>query len=336
MRGLVTTWLLLLTACGGGPAPQTANPPAPACSGPPAVALRFAWPPSLVAAVRGVDQTQSQNADGTDPRMAESYSQLRMIAGRDPGGPTVRFEVAGETRLRSQGFAPDVGGLRPMVHLGEDGVVRGVEGTAAMQERLLSLVRNQQISDESFLAIRANLTLQRQLASAQSHWDWVLGVWHGRQLSCGEVQRGRVRVPGMSFSTADVEVTYELAYRGAAPCPGPSVSGGACVELVATQRADSGQVTAAINAMPRDGLDRLVRGDVTRTIVTIAEPESLLPHRVLFDEQQVLRWQGPGSAYTRQVRDVQEYLFRYDQAALEALPPPDVLYDPDAPPPVEL
>ena len=264
------SWLALalaLVACGGSPPPSGGTFPgaqaiSDRCAGQPPVQLRFAWPSPLVAAVEGIDQTESQNADGTDPRVAESFSQLRMVADRDAGGPTVRFEVAGETRLRSQGFAPDVGGLRPLIQLGLNGAVRGVEGTDAMRARLVALVRSQQISEESFDAIAANLTLQRQLASAQSHWDWVLGVWNGRELRCGEPQRGRARVPGMSFSTADVEVSYELAYRGTVPCHGPGERGvaGGCVELVATQDADAGQVTAALTRFPRDGLERLMRG----------------------------------------------------------------------------
>ncbi|HBQ17703.1 MAG TPA: hypothetical protein DEF51_43435, partial [Myxococcales bacterium] len=85
-----------------------------ACDAPP-VDLRFDWPERLSAVVVGSDVTESANADGSAPMRGESRSELRMRTERVEGGVAVRFDVRGETRTRSQGFGPDIAGVRPTV-----------------------------------------------------------------------------------------------------------------------------------------------------------------------------------------------------------------------------
>lgn len=304
----------LLAACGpAGPTEGTTLAASSVCSAPP-VTLRFAWPERVSAQVSALDLTESSNADGSAPRRGESYQELRMeSAPDDEQGHAVRFVVVGRTRSRSQGFAPELGGVRPVVVLGADGAVRRVVGADLMRDRMLELVHAGEIDPETRMHVEPNLTNEAQLATAQSHWDWVTHVWNGRQMRCGEPVRERARIPAIGLSAGALDAEVTLVYEDQGECPG--AAGHTCVALRAVQEADPSQVAAALRARLAGSPGQLRSGAITRTVTVIAEPETLLPHRVVFEEQQRLDWIDPRGAYSRIVRDVQAYELSYERTA---------------------
>jgi len=157
--------------------------------------------------------------------------------------------------------------------------------------------------------IAPNLTDAAQVDTARSHWRWVTGVWHGRALRCGEVVRGHAEVPAMGLGAAPLAAEMTLTYQGATPCP--SVPDRACVILRADLSADARQAAAEIEARTQDSGVRLVGGTIERKIRLIAEPDTLIPHRVTFEERQQLTWEHAGGRTTRNVRDVQDYELDY-------------------------
>lgn len=313
--GPVPRWWIacLLVAC--GPAAPTEGTTVVAaavpCSAPP-VTLRFAWPERVSAHVRGLDLTESSNADGSHPMRGESDQDLRMESVPDERGHAVRFVVVGRTRTRSQGFAPEIGGVRPVVVLGPDGSVQRVDGADLMRERMMELVRDGEFDAEARRHVEPNLTNDAQLATARSHWDWVTHVWNGREMRCGEPVRVRARIPAMGLGAGALEAEVTLVYERLGECPG--ARGRTCAALRAIQKADPSQVADALRARFTGSPGQLGGGAITRTVSVIVEPRTLLPHRVVFEEQQRLDWIDPRGNYSRLVRDVQAYELSYEGA----------------------
>lgn len=317
----------VLLACGpAGPEQGTiaASLSAP-CEAPP-VTLRFAWPERVSAEVRGLDLTESANGDGSSPMRGESFQDLRMESAPDEGGFAVRFVVLGRNRTRSQGFAPDLDGVRPVVVLGTDGSVYRVWGVDRMRERMMQLVGEGRLDEEDRSHIEPNLTPEAQLATAQSHWNWVTHAWNGRTMRCGEPIRERARIPALGLSAGAIDADVTLIYEEQGECPGAPER--TCVALRAVQEADPSQVAAALRMRLGRSPGQIRGGAISRTVSVIAEPDTLLPHRVVFEEQQRLDWADPRGDYSRLVRDVQAYELSYGTAEGRERSGPSILVDP--------
>lgn len=311
-RWWITACSCALLAC--GPATNegaTLATPGGVCAAPP-VTLRFAWPEQVSAEVRALDLTESSNDDGSAPMRGESQQELRMESVPDETGHAVRFVVVGQNRSRSQGFAPDLGGVRPVVVLSADGSVQRVWGADRMLARMMELVRDGQLDEDSRVHIEPNLTAEAQLATAQSHWNWITHVWNGRQMRCGEPVRERARIPAIGLSAGALDADVTLLYEEQGECPDTPER--TCVTLRAVQEADPTQVAAALRLRLGNSPGQLRGGAITRTVSVIAEPNTLLPHRVIFEEQQRLDWIDPRGDYSRIVRDVQAYELSYAPA----------------------
>ncbi len=310
---------VLGVACGGGAARQGATaaqvapaeqPESAACEAPP-VRLRFAWPERVTARVRGLYVTESLNQDGSDPRRFESPSELQMEITAEGPERHVRFVVAGATRTRSQGFAPDVEGVRPTWVLAADGAVKRVAGVDRMAARLGEGVAAGELEPAAADILGPNLTPEAQLETARAHWTWIVHAWNGRELRCGEPVRERMRVSALALNSAtplSAEVT--LVYEDAVECPGGR--GGGCVLLRATMDVDSEELASSVyRSLGREGT-RLLGARVVRTVRLITEPDTLLPHAVGFAEEMRLDWDDHGDRYSRAVFDEQSYEMRYD------------------------
>jgi hypothetical protein len=301
---------LAISACGGGgtggrraEAARTGN----ACSSEPAT-LRFAWPADLRAHVVGRDLTESRNRDGSAPRRGESASDLRLRVEQTGADRWVGFEVAREGRFRTTGFAPEVGGRRPRVLLGASGVVMRVDGVEAMRTTLEAAITRGEIDAEQGAGIAHNVTDTVQLGTARAHWDWVVGVWNGRTLRCGEPQRVHAEIPALSFGSAvAVRFDVELELLGDAECGGvPSQPGARCVHLRARQHAGSDAMLPSLRFLEQQmGGGRIVDAETERHVDVITEVGSLVPHQVVFEEHASLTWRVAGERdSTRLIRDV--------------------------------
>jgi hypothetical protein len=283
------------------------------------VTLHFAWPETLRAGVVGHDLTDSENADGSSPMHGDSWADLRLVAVAEGPGRSVRFEPTGRTRLRSQGFAPDIGGARPTVHLDAAGAVRSVEGAAAMQRRIEDAVAAHEIEGPDASALLRNATDAVQQGTAAAHWDWLLHAWDGRTLACGAPVRMRAVVPSLSFGEATLETETELEYQGRVACGSDAVGDGGCVRLEIRQRDVGGSATRAIEASRVSGDPGVDRAAFVRIVRIVTEPATLVPHSVTFEEHWEIAWRA-ARTWTRQIRDEQTYAFDYAAAD----PPPRV------------
>jgi hypothetical protein len=324
---------LAVSACGGGSTgarhAEVARPN-DACASAPAT-LRFAWPADLRAHVVGRDLTESRNQDGSAPRRGESASDLRLRVDASGDERWVGFEIAREGRFRTTGFAPEVGGRRPRVLLGASGTVMGVDGVDGMRTVLEGAMARGEIDAEQGAAVAHNVTDAVQLGTARAHWDWVVGVWNGRTLRCGEPQRVHAEIPALSFGSAEaVRFDVELELLGDADCGGvPSQPGARCVHLRASQHAGPSAMVPSLRfAEAQMGAGaRIVHAQTERHVDVVTEVGSLVPHEVAFEERASLTWRVAGRPdSTRLIRDLQTYRFDYDPEASRART--DIMVDP--------
>ena len=270
------------------------------------VTLRLAWPEVVAARVASLDLTESANDDGTRPMRGESVSALLFEIGPHRLGRVARFVVAGRSRSRSQGFGPDMGDVRPAVVIGAGGEIVDVEGAEAMSASLERLRASGNIPDDTAASIAPNLTHDAQLAIAHAHWAWIGKLWDGRTMACGAEVRLRGAIPTAVFGPTTTRANIVLRYLGHAPCfEGAPTS--ACVKLEATATVKHSEL---LGGLTRAGMNDVVDGSIVRTVELVVAPDTLLPHRVAFLEVSALvRDHRPGG--TRNIRDVQEYVFRY-------------------------
>lgn len=310
--GALAWTVIAIAGCGGtSRAEPVARASSTAACSDPDVTLHFAWPATLAAGVVGHDLTDSQNADGSHPMHGDSWADLRLVTGPEGPGRIVRFEPAGRTRLRSQGFAPDIGGARPAVHLDATGAVSSVEGAAAMQARIQQAVAQGELDRESGSILLENATDAAQRGTAAAHWDWLLHAWDGRTLSCGVPVRERAVVPSLSFGNATLETETELAYVGRAPCGSDAVGDGGCVGLEIHQRDVGGSATRAIADSQAGGEASVGHAAFVRVVRIVTEPATLVPHSVTFEEHWEITWRRGRESVTRRIRDEQTYTFDY-------------------------
>lgn len=276
-----------------------------------AVTLHLAWPESLSAQVTGEDLTESSAADGSAPMRGLSPSDLKARVRGDATGWTIGFEVAGRTRVRSQGFAPELGGVRPVVHIARDGQVDRVTGADAMAAGVRAWLAAGQIDGDTAAMVSVNATDAAQLDNARAHWEWMTRVWNGRSMRCGEPVRETAPVPAMVFSPSRLTADLTLTYVGPSPCPGGR--GGTCATLVLNEVARPDSIRDALRAQMRPG-DPITSGTLERRVELVVEPDTLVPHAVTFDERVTIT-RGPGGPENvRLVHDQQAYRFAYRTA----------------------
>ncbi len=305
---------MLASACGGAggvggsAAAGTTTATAPGAQGACAVTLHLAWPESLVAQVAGEDRTESSAADGSAPLRGVSPSDLSMHMRSDATGWQVGFEVAGRTRVRSQGFAPELGGVRPVVHVARDGQVDGATGAAGMEAGVRAWLASGQIDDATAQMVLTNATDAAQLENARAHWAWMTRVWNGRSMRCGEPVHETTRVPAMVFTPSELTADVTLTYVGPTACPGGR--SGTCAELTVTEVARPDAIRDALRAQMRPG-DPITSGTLERRVELVVEPDTLVPHLVAFDERVTIT-RAPGRlSDIRQIHDRQSYSFAY-------------------------
>ena len=333
MRGGRTLTLLVALATLGTPACgrytetlRAVPEPASSCTDGPAITLRYAWPDRAHADVVGsytIDEwSEPLRENGRGDRVRTEASQpLQMVI--EAQGPDHRLGFVGpgpaSGTFRLHGLAPHFDHARPQVVLGPDGRVTRVDGVAAMAAAQTAAHR----SDRSHGSSRYT-TQRRQRAFAAAHWDYLIGLWNGVSLSCGQSISHRRSVQVPSLAGREMWVQLRQMYLGDAPCGADDPR--RCVNLRVTMRARSSQVTSAFEPRsvgrglrPLDATD----GQLYRVLDLRAEPDTLLPHQISVVERSQVGWSNlreTPSRYTTHMHDVQRYTFRYRAGVSGRLP----------------
>jgi len=281
--------LLALVAC-AGPSREAAGGPA---AGPGAVTLRFAWPA------------------GFQTRVLLRHESRR--SGQPPSRAVVRHLITTEARGREiwifnretegQGDEP---GLEVNLHIGEAVIqVVAPDGTFLRAEGLDEALAFLPGADEAARE-KARKALARMAAE---DWELTTGAWQGRRLEEGATVGKRVEgsvplLPGL-VSAMDVE----LLLQGRVPCEEGEAET-RCVQLsyraepAASERpALLQQIRAALaNGVGDSVVPSVEDFSASRSATLVAEPGTLVPHRLGVREDLTLRLRMPGG----DVRELEE------------------------------
>jgi len=281
-RPLAVPAAVALVALGasGCAAPSRPSPGAP--GGPEApVHLAFAWPPDLQARVT-VDHREWRGSEAGRARYAH-----RMVVA--PEGRGLRVSVRD---AEAEGNTP---GLELNVALNEtlDQIV-GRDGTYLRTDGLERAVDILGADDEESRA-SSRLALER---IAALDWELMVGAWAGRSLIPGQPVSYQfpAAVPLLPGVPALLDV--EVALAGPAPCE-EGEGAARCVEL--TWRASPGPRARAaaverVQGARGEGAPPLAVEGLQASMEArlVAEPDTLLPHRLLVREELRLGVRQPG------------------------------------------
>lgn len=279
---------LALLACAG---PAREAPKGGAAPG--AAALRFAWP------------------EGFQTRVLLRHESRR--SGQAPAHAVVRHLIVTEARGKeiwifnreTQGEG-DEPGLDVNLRIGEaviqvvapDGTFLRAEG---LDEALAFLPDTDAAGREKARKALARLTAE--------DWELTAGAWRGRRLEEGAAVRtqGEASVPLLPGLAAAMEV--ELLLQGRVACEEGEAEA-RCVQL--SYRAEPAasakpalleQIRAGMASGVGDSEVPLLQDfSASRTATLVAEPETLVPHRLSLREEMTLRLRMPGG----ELREVEE------------------------------
>jgi hypothetical protein len=279
---------LALLAC-AGPSREAAA----GAAGPGAVALRFAWPA------------------GFQTRVLLRHEARR--SGRAPAHAVVRHLIVAETRgkeiwifNRDTEGEGDEPGLDVNLRIGEaviqvvapDGTFLRAEG---LDEALAFLPGADDAGREGARKALARL--------AAEDWELTAGAWQGRRLEEGAAVGKQVEgsVPLLPGLVAPLDV--ELLLQGRVPCEEGEAEA-RCVQLsyraepaASEKRALLRKMGAALaNGMGDSEVPVLQDFSASRSATLVAEPDTLVPHRLSVREEMALRLRLPGG----DLREVEE------------------------------
>ena len=263
--------LALACAHSTGSAPQGAG----ATSGP--VALGFAWPEGFQSHVLIAHESRRSGAEPTG-----LIARQRIVAERKGG------EIWVFTRdVAARGNQPDLDSTVKITEalvqvVTPDGKFRRAEGL----EQALAAIKTTTPDD------RENAR-QALIRSTAFDWELMVGAWAGEKLSPGQTRRKQVKayVPDLVAVEALLDVEYGL--EGRVPCTEEDTVR-RCVELSYRARvapedraATVERIRRAAASKPGEPIPEDVHAELE--VLLVAEPETLVPHRMSQREHRRLR-----------------------------------------------
>lgn len=325
-RAELPALLLLLAAAPRAWASDPAPPPRAAEAEPRApdrVRFRFAWPAPLDAQVtHRVTRTRSGAPEAST--VARYAIRVRAAEG---GGLAV--ETAGTAWEGDLPFPPALAQAaaaasdRVVLRLGADGEFDGLERAEALRPVLAAAYGATLPPDGAERAVEAALAGVE--ADAEERWNRAVGFWIGAELALGEpyVMRSEARLPLVPEVVAEARVEFQVRRR--VPC-GAAEQGARCVEVTLRATPDPAAVERRLDAVSARlgaggapvGAAALAGLALECELVLVTDPETLLPHRVVWTEW--LRAAGLEAGPPLEVVERSEHDYRY--GAAEAPPRP--------------
>jgi hypothetical protein len=282
------------------------------------VSLRFAWPQGFTAQVAST----ISETDGTNPpERTEQLFQLKLEGeGEERELSTERLRMTGA----SGPIPPEVQlPPTPTLVLGPAGELKRVEGTQEALAQMFKDAESQGIPPEQRDAL-AKLVGEALDQSARNRWEELIGKWNGLTLRPGEVveRKGQMTMP---FFGNSVETKERLSLKERVSC----TEGGTekrCVRLVL----DSGiepssheragrelvqrmkQFMKANSGLPESAIPemKVTKLQVDGSFELIAEPETLIPHRLRGAGNAIILMQDPdGETQTFKLQNERSEVF---------------------------
>jgi hypothetical protein len=338
LRARATSALLLVLAAAAAPVPAAPRAGAPDAGAGPAqppaaptpmaeaeapdrdpdrVTFRFAWPAPLDAQVRHrVTRTRSGAAAAT------TVARYALRARRAPE-EGLRLETAGTAWEGDLPFPPALSHIaaaasdRVVQRVAADGEFEGLENAEALRPVLEEAYRASVPPEALERAVAAALAFLD--ADAEERWNRAVGFWIGAELTLGQpyVMRSEARLPLVPEVTAEAKVEFQVRRR--VPC-GAAEREARCVEVTLRSAPDPAAVERRLDAVAARlsstgapvSAAALAGLTLESELVLVTDPETLLPHRVVWTES--LRAAGLEAGPPLEIVERSEYDWRYGPA----------------------
>jgi hypothetical protein len=326
LRARATSALLLVvlaTAPRAGAADPGAAPAQPAATAegperdPDRVTFRFAWPAPLEAQVRHrVTRTRSGAAAATT--VARYALRVHRVAEE-----ALRLETAGTAWEGDLPFPPALAQVaaaasdRVLQRVAADGEFEALENAEVLRPVLEEAYRASVPSEALERAVAAALGFLE--TDAEERWNRAVGFWIGAELTLGQpyVMRSEARLPLVPDATGEAKVEFQVRRR--VPC-GAAEREPRCVEVTLRSAPEPGAVERRLDAVAARlsstgapvSAAALAGLTLESELVLVTDPQTLLPHRVVWTDS--LRAAGLEAGPPLEVVERSEYDWRYGPA----------------------
>lgn len=253
--------------------------------------LRFRWPETAKAKVRyTVERSRVQQNGATSSTNGTSRYDLLVrhrgdqliverVLSKTPGdlGPTRPDGTPLPGIDPLQTLIDNAAESIPILVVGADGELVGVEGTEPIRAELEKILTTSSLPSTAQETVRSIFTDKALASIAKQQWSVWVGIWKGQVLETGRpyTQKRRGQFPGTAY---DVGLVVETRLAGYVPCH-PPAKDRRCVELHLESRADPEDVARTIERLNLSATTGIRDLRLEQSFTVIAEPGTLLPHR---------------------------------------------------------
>lgn len=299
-RPALTLALAMALSMAGTAGAQQSSPQSGQQQTPPAsVVLSFGWLPGMEAAV----STTSSRVRVAEQRSSVSTTQAYRMRVLAEGGHLRLQFVDAVLKVK---VAPSAGkpsreppipvnetvGLMPEYRISEAGRFMGVVDISAYQEklrqhyaRLLPKDADPQTRRKLIDALQMASAPHALNASAEQHWQGMVGAWVGGRLELGREYTRQSAEPIALIAGERVQMNHVFAARRRLACTAES-TGENCVELEVISEADPADaarvvesIAARADASSGPAVATLKALEIRNVTRLVAEPDGLIPHR---------------------------------------------------------
>jgi hypothetical protein len=297
------------------------------------VSLRFAWPAGIAAEV----EQEWIRHSGPPAATVHVRSRSRMETVADPRGIVVRQETvgepevvepaadAGEGRLVAA-LAARLAAVRPSFVVSTEGEFVELVEVERLQTSVEALLQSAMERVEGATAdvialLRTLVSVEALSAGAEQEWGMLVAAWIGAELEVGAFYEAEAEEPHPLVPSVTIPAAVEFAVAGRVPCTDAETAP-RCVQLAMESETDPAALREAVIAVLRqaspDEAEAFARGlqgmSMTESLTVVAEPGTLLPHRM--ETVKVTRVAaddaGPTAGLARTQEDRRVVRFRYE------------------------
>jgi hypothetical protein len=276
----------------------------------PTVALRFGWPAGLDVRVESTEEkTRESDGSSRDARVAMRY---RMRTERHDEGLRVSYadyEVLaapdapeGSPQARLDTMLQRLGATIPSLVVSPEGALLRLDDLGPLQQQLQSMIDDlleqaPGIPEGLRTMLRSSASVEALTARAAEDWNLHVGTWHGADFEPGALYELETVEPLPLLNNAELPMRFEFAIEDVLPCH-DGADAPQCVLLVMNSAADPDTVRRLISGMLEGmpgstGFESL---EVNNHATLLAEPSTLLPHRLVVEERVEATVREPGGS----------------------------------------